>query len=45
MAQAIRDEIIKELMQGYGSPQDLLGEAGLFRSSRSVCWNGRSAPS
>src|SRR3954454_9602424 len=31
MAQAIRDELIEELLQGYRSPQDLLGEAGLFR--------------
>ena len=26
MAQAIRDELIEELLQGYHSPQDLLGE-------------------
>ena len=26
MAQAIRDEVIEELLQGYGSPEDLLGE-------------------
>ena len=31
MAQAIRDELIEELLQGYGSPADLLGEEGLFR--------------
>src|ERR1700726_1091266 len=31
MAQAIRDELIEELLQGYGSPQDLLGEEGLFK--------------
>ena len=31
MGQAIRDEIIEELLQGYTSPQDLLGEEGLFR--------------
>src|SRR3954468_9351595 len=31
MAQAIRDELIEELLQGYHSPQDLLGEDGLFR--------------
>jgi putative transposase len=30
MAQAIRDELIEELLQGYSSPQDLLGENGLF---------------
>src|SRR3954467_13950617 len=30
MAQAIRDELIEELLQGYRSPQDLLGEDGLF---------------
>ena len=31
MAQAIRDEVIEELLQGYGAPQDLLGEEGLFK--------------
>jgi putative transposase len=31
MAQAIRDEIIEELLEGYRSPQDLLGEEGLFK--------------
>jgi len=31
MAQAIRDEPIEELVQGYSSPQDLLGEEGLFK--------------
>src|SRR5215813_12618829 len=31
MAQAIRDELIEELVQGYSSPQDLLGEEGLFK--------------
>src|ERR1700761_8057047 len=31
MAQAIRDEIIEELLQGYASPTDLLGEEGLFK--------------
>ena len=31
MAQAIRDELIEELLQGYGSPADLLSEEGLFR--------------
>src|SRR6201997_1302813 len=31
MAQAIRDELIEELLQGYSSPQDLLGEEGLFK--------------
>src|ERR1700746_2460210 len=31
MAQAIRDEIIEELAQGYSSPTDLLGEEGLFK--------------
>src|SRR3954453_13373086 len=30
MAQAIREELIEELLQGYRSPQDLLGEDGLF---------------
>jgi len=31
MSQAIRDEIIEELLQGYSSPADLLGEEGLFK--------------
>src|SRR6201996_8062198 len=31
MAQAIRDEIIEEMLQGYATPQDLLGEEGLFK--------------
>jgi putative transposase len=31
MALAIRDEVIEELLQGYRSPEDLLGEEGLFR--------------
>src|SRR5260370_21899097 len=31
MAQAIRDELIEELLLGYSSPQDLLGEEGLFK--------------
>src|SRR5437868_9355776 len=31
MAQAIRDEIIEELLQGDSSPTDLLGEEGLFK--------------
>src|SRR5712672_3729127 len=31
MARAIRDEVIDELLQGYSSPQDLLGEEGLFK--------------
>ena len=31
MAQAIRDEIIEELLHGYSSPEDLLGEEGLFK--------------
>ena len=31
MAQAIRDEVIEELLQGYRSPEDLLGEEGLFK--------------
>ena len=31
MAQAIRDELIEELLQDYSSPQDLLGEEGLFK--------------
>jgi putative transposase len=34
MAQAIRDEVIEELLQGYSSPQDLLGEEGLFKELR-----------
>ena len=31
MAQAIRDEVIEELLQGYATPQGLLGEEGLFK--------------
>ena len=31
MAQSIRDELIEEPHQGYSSPQDLLGEEGLFK--------------
>jgi putative transposase len=31
MAQAISDEVIEELLQGYTTPQDLLGEEGLFK--------------
>ena len=31
MARPIRDEVIEELLQGYTSPQDLLGEEGLFK--------------
>jgi putative transposase len=31
MALAIRDELIEELLRGYSSPQDLLGEEGLFK--------------
>ena len=31
MAQAIRDEVIEELLRGYSSPDDLLGEEVLFK--------------
>jgi putative transposase len=31
MALAIRDEVIEELLQDYRSPEDLLGEEGLFK--------------
>src|SRR5215471_18390781 len=31
MALAIRDEVIEELSQSYRSPEDLLGEEGLFK--------------
>src|SRR5580658_8463303 len=31
MSQGIRDEVIEELLQGYSSPADLLGEEGLFK--------------
>jgi putative transposase len=31
VAQAIRDEVIEELLQGYKTPQDLLGEERLFK--------------
>lgn len=29
MTQAIREELIEELLQGYSSPKDLLGEAAV----------------
>jgi hypothetical protein len=45
MAQAIRDEVLDELLQGYTSPQDLLGEEGYSSSCRSACWSARWAPS
>jgi putative transposase len=31
MAQAIRDELIEELLQGYSSQQDRVGEEGSFK--------------
>jgi hypothetical protein len=31
IALAIRGELIEERLQGYSSPQDLLGEEGLFK--------------
>ncbi|HEX3863395.1 MAG TPA: IS256 family transposase, partial [Stellaceae bacterium] len=31
MSQAIRDEVIEELLQGYSSPEDLLGEEGVLK--------------
>ena len=31
MGQPIRDEVIEELLHGYTTPQDLLGEEGLFK--------------
>ena len=31
MASAIRDGVIEELLQGYRTPEDLLGEEGLFK--------------
>jgi hypothetical protein len=31
MALAIRKAVIEELLQGYRSPEDLLGEGGLFK--------------
>ena len=31
MTHSIRDEVIEELLQGYSSPEDLLGEDGLFK--------------
>src|SRR4029450_5828127 len=31
MALAIRGEVIEELLRGYRSPEDLLGEEGLFK--------------
>ena len=44
MALAIRDEVIEELLQGYRSPEDLLGEEGLFKELKSACWSGRWGP-
>jgi len=31
MALSIRDELIEQLLQGYSSPEDLIGEEGLFK--------------
>jgi putative transposase len=31
MGQTIRDEVIEELLRRYSSPEDLLGEEGLFK--------------
>jgi transposase-like protein len=31
LGHSIRDEVIEELLQGYSSPKDLLGEEGLFK--------------
>ena len=31
MGQTIRDEVIEELLRGYSSPEDLLGEEGLLK--------------
>src|ERR1700751_3662019 len=31
MALSIRDEVIDELLQGYNSPEDLIGAEGLFK--------------
>src|SRR5947199_2370940 len=31
MTDSIRSEVIEELLQGYSSPEDLLGEEGLFK--------------
>lgn len=31
MSPAIRDEVIEEPLQGYSSPEDLLGEEGVFK--------------
>src|ERR1700740_3506071 len=31
MALSIRDDVIDELLQGYNSPEDLIGAEGLFR--------------
>jgi transposase-like protein len=30
MGQTIRDEVVEELLRGHSSPEDLLGEEGLF---------------
>jgi hypothetical protein len=45
MAQAIRDEVIDELLRGYSSPADLLGEEGLLKQLKSGLWNAPSGPS
>jgi len=42
MGQTIRDEVIEEVLRGYSSPEDLLGEEGLFKRLKKSCWNGRS---
>jgi putative transposase len=31
MARTIGDEVIEEVLRGYPTPQDLLGEEGLFK--------------
>lgn len=43
MAQAISDEVIEELLQGNSSPQDLLGEEGLFKELKKRLLGGPGA--
>jgi hypothetical protein len=45
MARAIRDQVIDELLQGYRSPEDLLGKKGPFKELNNACWNASSVPS
>jgi hypothetical protein len=42
--QVIRDEVIEKLLQDYGWPQDLRGEEGCSKNSRSGCCNTPAPP-